>query len=273
MTDIQKKLTRVREEIRRYRSAVVCFSGGVDSTLMSRLAFEELGDDACALVGISPSIPQREIRDAEANAALIGIRLIKRHTHELDDPSYSSNPMDRCFHCKSELFHQADRLRHELGLEAVFDGSNIDDKGDYRPGSAAKQRYDVTSPMAAAGLTKADIRAILAHLGMEIYEKPAFACLASRLPYGVPITGALLGRIETMEDFLAAEGFKTFRARVHQDELLRLELQLSELPRLLEGDRRPRLVALALKEGFNFVTLDIEGLMSGKMNRLLKTVT
>ncbi len=263
------KLDQLRTAIRGYGSALVAFSGGVDSTFVLKVSVEELGAQAVALTALSPSVAPDEADDARALAAQVGARHLVVDSHELNDPRYAANPSNRCYFCKTELYGITEKHRAELKLAVVLDGFNADDKKDHRPGHQAAREHEVISPLAAAGLTKDEIRAWSQHLGLPTWDKPQMACLASRLPYGTQVTVERLKQVGGAERALRQLGLKTFRVRYHQ-EVARLEVAAEELPRLFEPAFRAQVDAAVKKQGFTFVAIDLEPFRSGRLNDSLK---
>ena len=261
----QLKLERLREELGRLRSAVVAYSGGVDSSLLLRVAHEVLGERAVGVIGRSDSYAGRELALALEQAAAFGARVEVVSTGELADPRFRSNPTDRCYHCKSELYRELHSLAERLGAEAILDGTIADDLADWRPGRRAAAEGSVRSPLAELGFRKADVREAAAHYGLASDEKPASPCLASRIPYGTEITRENLGRVERGEELLRALGFREMRLRHHGD-MARIEVPLPDLTRVLEPEARARLVEGLKSLGYRFVTLDLEGFRSGSLN-------
>jgi len=250
-------------------AVVVAFSGGVDSTYLTAVAHEALGDRALAVTGVSPSVPASEVEEAKELARLIGIghRLIE--THEMDKPGYVENSAERCFFCKEELYSLLGEMTKIEGYAVVVDGCNLDDLGDYRPGRRAAAEQGVRSPLVEAGLTKAEIRALSQERGLPTWDKPAMACLSSRIPYGSPVTVEALDQIEVAESFLRSLGLRQLRVR-HHGQVARIELDESGMAILMSGGRR-KAVTDRLKElGFAYVTLDLAGFRSGSMNEVLK---
>lgn len=251
----------------------VAFSGGVDSTLLLYAAHEALGDAAIALTAISPTFPDRERREAASFCAARHIRQLTFFPNEMEVPAYRENPENRCYLCKKNLLAQAQTIACEQGVQALIEGSNLDDNDDFRPGAQAVRELGVASPLRDAGLTKDDIRRLSATFGLPTADKPSFACLATRIPYGTPIDTDLLSRIEAAEQYLIDAGFAQVRVRVHplaDDKVLaRIEIPSSDFAQFFTGGF-PLEVGRALQEfGFTYVTFDLGGYEMGKMNRLI----
>jgi uncharacterized protein len=259
------KLARMRERLSELGSALVAFSGGVDSTFVLQVAVEVLGQRAVALTAISASVAPEERLAAMRLAELLGARHVVVDSAELDNPAYRRNPTDRCYFCKSELYALCERTRSELGLAAVVDGFNADDTRDHRPGHRAAQEARVHSPLAEAGLTKDEIRALSRAAGLPTWDKPAMPCLASRIPYGTAVTEERLHQVGSAESELRALGLRTFRVRYHGD-IARLEVAAEEVARFADADFRDRVNAALRGHGFKYVALDLEPFRSGRLN-------
>ena len=262
------KLKLLHERLRGVGSAVVAFSSGVDSTFLLRVAYEELGDRAVAATIRSHTFPKRELDEAVAFCHTEGIRHVVIDSEEMNIPGFAENPPDRCYHCKKELFSKLLAFAHENGLAAVLEGSNLDDDGDYRPGRRAIRELGILSPLHDVGLTKAEIRTLSREIGLPTSDKPSFACLASRFPYGERITAGGLARVEKAEQWLldAGLGLTQLRVRTHGD-MARIEVPPDDIPRLAV---RAAEIAAAFKElGFAYTTLDLRGYRTGSMNEVL----
>jgi len=258
-------LDRLRAAIAARGSLLVAFSGGVDSTLVLKVAHEVLAERSGAALAVSPSLPASERRDAERLAEEIGARLHIVQTEELADPRYRANTENRCYFCKSELFDVLEQEARRLGYARVAYGANLDDRGDFRPGMRAADEHGAVAPLIEAGLGKAEIRRLARVLGLPNWDKPARACLSSRLPHGVEVTPERLAAIERAEEGLYALGFRQVRVRWH-GEVARLEVAENEMVRL--GDPATRLAAAAAvrEAGFRFVALDLDGYRQGSLN-------
>jgi uncharacterized protein len=258
------KIRTCRCILRDLGRVAVAFSGGADSAFLLALAARTLGRrNVLAVTGVSASLPARERRSARRLAGRLGVELVEVRTPELSDPAYAANPSDRCFHCKSHLFRLVEQLALARGCRAVLTGANADDAGDSRPGLRAGRAWGVRNPLMEAGLTKEQIRRVSRDLGLSTWDKPASACLASRVPYGSPITAERLRRIERAEDVLHRLGFRRSRVRDH-DGIARVEVAPEQFARLMP--RRGEVAGGLKRLGFRYVTLDLEGFRSGSMN-------
>lgn len=256
--------------IRRVGSCAVAFSGGVDSAVVAKAAAVALGERAVAVTGASASLAEGELEEASGLAALIGIRHVVVNTEELASADYTRNAPDRCYHCKTELYSRLARMLPELGVKAIVNGANADDLGDYRPGMKAASEYAIHSPLAECGITKAEVRELAAAWGLPVWDKPAMPCLSSRIAYGEEVTPERLAMIDRAEQFLRRHELANLRVRYHRGDLARIEVPLSDLPRLLDADFRAELTSELRRLGFKFVTLDLEGFRSGSLNQLVQ---
>jgi len=262
------KHAHLRELLGGYASALVCFSGGVDSTLLLRVAHDVLGERCVGLTTVSVTMAASERRAATELADQIGVRLEVVDSHELEREGFAQNPTDRCYHCKAELLEIARPRADALGLAEVLLGTNLDDLGDHRPGLRAADERGARQPLVDAGFTKGDVRALSRELGLPTWNKPQLACLSSRFPYGTEITAERLHRVDAFEDGLRGLGFRQLRVRYH-GEIARLEIDVTDLPRAVDPGTREAIVALGRAQGFTFVALDLAGFSSGSLNKLI----
>jgi uncharacterized protein len=258
------RLDAARAIVRDLGSVLIAYSGGVDSTLLLKLALDELGDSAVAVLASSPAYPESEQIEARLLAGSLGARLMEVSTSEVELEAYARNNPDRCFHCKEELFETLEPVQRQLGLASLAYGATADDAGDHRPGHGSAIRRGVRFPLLEAGLGKPEIRAAARELGLPNWNKPPFACLSSRIPHGTQVTVQALRQIEAAEDALKALGFKQVRVRHHGD-VARIEVDVAEIGRLVA--ERDRVVDAVRKAGYKFVSADLEGYASGSLNR------
>jgi len=261
-------LSSLKKILAECERVIVAFSGGVDSTLVLRAAHDALGDRVLAVTGRSPSVPSWEIEEAMDLARQMGAAHRILETDELSRSEYVRNEPDRCYHCKTELFERLERLAEEECFPWVVDGTNLDDLGDHRPGMRARQEHRVRSPLVEARMTKEDVRRCSREYGLPTADKPAFACLASRFPYGTPVTLEGLQRVEAAEKVVRDLGFRQFRVRHHGD-VARLEVEPAELARAFDPEVRARIVRGLRDAGYRYVSLDLEGYRSGSLNEVL----
>jgi uncharacterized protein len=253
-------------------SVAIGFSGGIDSTLLIRVATEVLGSKALAVIGRSETYPTREFEEAVQLAGSFGARYRVVNTEETDNLKFRENPPDRCYFCKTELFGKLNSIAQEEGIRWTADGTIIDDLGDFRPGMKAKSEQSIRSPLLEAGFGKADVRALAFELNIPTWDKPSFACLSSRFPYGQGITKENLTKVDSAETFMRDLGFRFFRVRHHDDRTARLEIGPQEIQRLFEASLRDKIVGKMKELGFVYVTLDLQGFRSGSMNEILTEV-
>jgi uncharacterized protein len=258
------RLVKARKIVRDLRSVLVAYSGGVDSTLLLKLALDELGNRAAAVLASSPAYPEAEQQEARAMARSLGVELVEVATNEVELDAYTRNNPDRCFHCKEELFDKLEPIRQDLRLAYLAYGATADDAGDHRPGHGSAMRRGVRFPLLEAGMGKSEIRAAARELGLSNWNKPSFACLSSRIPHGTPVTVQALRQIEAAEAAVKALGFSQVRVRHHGD-VARIEVDGAQIDRLIA--ERESVVDAVRKAGYKFVSADLEGYATGNLNR------
>ncbi|AFZ13107.1 hypothetical protein Cri9333_2236 [Crinalium epipsammum PCC 9333] len=263
-----QKLEQLKTLFTEMEMALIAYSGGVDSTLVAKIAYDVLGDRALAVTAESPSLLPEELEDARIQAATIGIRHQVVQTHEIENPNYTANPVNRCYFCKSELHDTLKPLAQQLGYPYVVDGVNADDLHDYRPGIQAAKERGARSPLAELSITKAEVRELSKYLGLPWWDKPAQPCLSSRFPYGEEITIAKLQRVGRAEIYLRKLGLKNLRVR-SEGETAKIELPPEQIKEFVLTTNLPTLVSAFQEFGFIYVTLDLEGYRSGKLNQVL----
>ena len=270
--DLATRRDQLLELIQSYGRCAVAFSGGVDSAVVAKAAQLACGETALAVTAVSDSLAAGELETARDLARLIGIRHVELPTREFDNPSYVQNAPDRCYHCKTELYTRLEELCAPLAVDAILNGANLDDQGDYRPGMVAAREHRVKSPLLECGFRKADVRALASHWQLPVWDKPASPCLSSRVAYGEEVTPERLAMIDAAERLLRERGLRTVRVRYHKGDLARLEVPLDALAILCEPATRAALLAELKSLGFKFVTLDLEGFRSGSLNEMLPLV-
>ena len=263
---MDEKIRKLKARLNEFKSAVIAFSGGVDSTFLARMAKDVYGDNLLLITATSSTYPFYELEEAKSLAGLLGIKHRIIVSEELNIPGYSNNPPDRCYYCKSELFGKINFIALQEGYEVVFDGSNADDLNDFRPGMKAKHEKGVNSPLADSGFTKSDIRHFSGILNLPTASKQSYACLASRFPYGEKITKEKLERVGKAEFEIRKMGFTQFRIRSH-DNLARLEFIPSEMDKAWSN--KSQLSEIIKKSGFSYITIDLTGYRTGSMNEVL----
>lgn len=267
--ELDAKESALFDMLRSLGRVIVAYSGGTDSAYLAWAAGRALGDKAIAITADSASIPESHKRDAEAFAREAGFKHEYIATNEFNNPDYVKNDKDRCYHCKDELFTQLEAYANAHSYEHIIYGVNKDDLGDYRPGQRAAKLHEVKAPLVDAGLTKAEIRRLSRRAGLSIWDRPAAACLSSRVPYGTPVTRETVKTIETGEEQIKALGFRQFRVRFH-GEIVRIEIAREELPRALSVEYFELFAEIFKPLGFHYVTLDVEGYRQGSLNAGLK---
>lgn len=270
--ETQAKYAKLQAILREMGSVVIGYSGGVDSTLLLRVAADTIGPKALAVIGRSETYPTKEFEEAVALAEGMHARYIVIRTEETDEIKFRENPVNRCYYCKTELFGKLGGIAEQENIPWIADGTITDDLGDFRPGMKAHDEKNVRSPLLEAGMNKAEVREISQELGLSTWDKQSFACLSSRFPYGTGITKENLTRVDAAETFLREHGFRSFRVRFHDTSTARIEVGPLELPRLVAEPLRSELVKHLKSLGFIYVTLDLQGYRTGAMNEVLKTI-
>ncbi len=266
--ELSQKQSRLEDRLRELGSVLVAYSGGIDSAYLAYTAHRVLGDNMLAVLADSASLSRAHFADALRFAEEHSIPIQVLATAELDDPAYVKNDATRCFHCKDELFSVMEKTHRGSRFQHLAYGMNVDDRGEYRPGQQAATAHGVLAPLAEAGLTKQEIRTLALQAGLRIWDKPASACLSSRVEYGRPVTREVLQQVEDGEALLQQMGFRQFRVRYH-GEMVRIEIAREEMPRALTVETMDRMTSAFRALGFTYVTLDCEGYRSGSMNAIL----
>ena len=263
---MKNKLTQLQNTLRDMKRVAVAYSGGIDSTLLLKVAYDILGDNVIGITAISASLPSHEKEEATELAHHIGARHVFIESHEVEDERYLSNPSNRCYFCRLNTSEELIAYAKELGFDFIIDGNNADDVGDHRPGRQAAREYGIRSPLQEVGLTKVEIRNLAREFNLPNWDKPAAACLSSRIPYGTQISIKILSQVERAEASLRSIGFRELRVR-HHGQVARIEVSLDDFPTVLA--QRERIVSVIKEAGYNYVTLDLAGFRSGSLNEVL----
>ncbi len=265
--EIEQKYRRLRAILADLGSVLVAYSGGVDSALLLKVASDVLGERAVGVIATSPAYEDAETAEALRTAKAMGARVLQIETHEMENERYVANGLDRCYHCKHELFTRLVPLARELGMQAIAYGINQDDLSDFRPGQRAARAFGVRGPLQEVGLMKEEVRALARYLGVPVWDKPALACYSSRIPYGTPVTVEALQKVGRAERLLRSLGFHQVRVR-HHESVARIEVSRADFPRLIEEEINRQVVEGLKTIGYVYVTLDLQGYRSGSMNEL-----
>ncbi|MDI6779607.1 MAG: ATP-dependent sacrificial sulfur transferase LarE [Bacteroidota bacterium] len=268
-TELNSKYIQLQLILHELESVVIGYSGGVDSTLLLKVAVDTLGEKAFGVIGKSETYPLREYEEAERLAKSFGASYEVVYTEETDNIKFRENPPDRCYYCKTELFKKLIEIAQAKNIKWICDGTNTDDLGDFRPGLKAVKEKKVRSPLLEAGFSKQDVRELSRHLNLPTWDKQSFACLSSRFPYGLGIEKDRLKKIDAAETLLCDSGFKYFRVRHHDENTVRIEVGKNEVARFFDDGLRETIVSEIKKLGFKYVTLDLEGYRTGSMNEIL----
>ena len=268
MSTLENKLNALRELLKEMDKVVIAYSGGVDSTFLLKVATDVLGDNALAVTATSETYPSEELEEAKLLAGKINAKQVVINTSELEDERFLSNPPERCYYCKSELFTKIKEIAQEKSIPYIIDGANADDSFDFRPGHKAGKELGVRSPLKEVDLNKDEIRALSKEMNLATWDKPSFACLASRFPYGHKITESKLDQVHKAESFMRLKGFHTFRVR-HHDNIARIEVKPTDFPKICDDALRSEIISHFKGLGYTYVTLDLMGFRSGSMNEVL----